>query len=189
MKHRSQVLSKRQTKLKAKPPKLDLEEFNILTDALFETYKENNAACARMLGISTRTWKKWETDPPTWPYWNLILRHILKISISHLDGHRGTSKVHRDRIINALSRLKHDDPLISDIEERTYDVAASTAHLRQLLIRKGMYKDEIMTTANLGGFSRQMIESASRVLEVVKTQKGFGEHKRSYWRLPNEDDD
>lgn len=180
---------KRQIRITAKTHVLDLEEFNKLTDILFETYKEKHATCARMLGISTRTWRSWETKPPTWPWWNLVLRHLLQISISHIEGNRGFSKEHKDKLRNALGELSHTDPLLDYIEDQSYNIAASVQHLRQLLMKKGRYKDEIFTTAKMGGFSRKTLERASKTLEVVKTQEGYGSHKRSYWRLPNEDDD
>ena len=180
---------RRQIKLRYTVPTLNRKEFYALTDILFETLKENNAACARILGISPITWKKWTSDPPIWPYWNITLRYILKALIPQIEGNRGFSKKHRDRLINAIQQLPKDDILLDYLEEESYTVASSVQHLRNKLIRKGMFKDELFTTANLGGFSHKTIERAAKTLGVVKTQEGYGSEKRSYWRLPNEDDD
>lgn len=173
-----------------KPQPLDQKEFAALADILYEAFKGNNTACATVLGVSVITWKGWLHTPPKWPYWNIILRLVLKDVLTSLAARKGSqTKKHKDRLTSALRQLPHNDPLPNMILETGYDYAASVQHLRQLLIRKGMFKDQIFTTANMGGFSKKSLENASRTLGVIKTQEGFGDHKRSWWRLPNEDDE
>jgi hypothetical protein len=180
---------KRAIKVRLQRPRLDKDEFNHLTDILFELNKENHSKCAKLLGIGITTWKRWETQPPTWPYWNIVLRHVLKSAIPQIAGNRGLTEKHRQKLITALTQLPKDDPLTDYIEDQAYRVAGSVTHLRSLLLAKGMYKDEIFVTAKMGGFSQKTLENAARTLGIVKTQEGFGKHKRSYWRLPNEDDE
>lgn len=169
---------------------LDIDKFNKLTDVLYEAFKGNKSACARALGISTPTWNKWLTDPPTWPYWNYVLRAIiLDVCSDLLSRNSSANRKHKNAIIKSLSAIDKDDPIHSGIDIAGYETTAAYSHLRFMLMKKGMFVDEIMTTANMGGFSRKMLERASEKLGIVKTLEGFGKHKRSYWRLPNEDDD
>jgi hypothetical protein len=180
---------RRQTKIQAFNPKLDIEEFNHLTDLLFEMFKENHAACARALGISRITWKRWEKEPPTWPFWNIVIRHVIKSYLPQLAARRGLTEKHRARIILQLSALRDADELGEEIGTLAYQLSGAEAHLRQLLSRKGMFWHEIRAAANCGGYTSKTLRKAARNLGVVKTQEGYGEEKRSYWRLPDQDDD
>ena len=180
---------RRQIKIKAKAETLDLDEFNALTDLLFEVFKENSAACARVLGISRITWKKWEKEPPTWPHWNVVLRHIIKSYLPALAARRGLTAKHKERIIALLTQVKEGDKLGEEIGTLAYNLAGAEAHLRRLLARKGMYWDEIRGPKNCGGYTWKTLRMAARALGVVKTQEGYGDEKRSYWRLPDQDDD
>jgi hypothetical protein len=180
---------RRQTKIQAYAPKLDVEEFNKLTDLLFEVFKENSAACARALGISRVTWKRWEKDPPQWPFWNLVIRHVIKSYLPALASRRGISRQHHQRIIKQLAELRDADSLGEEIGNLAYEAAGAETHLRRLLSRKGMYWHEIRAVANAGGFTSKSLRKAARAIGVVKTQEGYGDRKRSYWRLPDHDDD
>ena len=55
----------RQTKLTVSTPQADPKEVEDLLDLLFKATKANNSQCARLLGVSTPTWKKWAKEPPT----------------------------------------------------------------------------------------------------------------------------
>ncbi len=180
---------RRQTKIQKFNPKLDIEEFNQLTDILFELFKENAAGCARALGISRITWKRWEKDPPQWPFWNLVIRHVIKSYLPQLAARRGLTRKHQARIIAQLSALRDGDQLGEEIGTLAYQLSGAEAHLKALLLRKGMFWHEIRTAANCGGYTSQTLRKAARGLGVVKTTEGFGEKKRSYWRLPDQDDD
>lgn len=180
---------RRQTKVKAYTPKLDVEEFQALTDLLFETLKESNAACARILGISRVTWKRWEKEPPTWPWWNLVLRHIIKTYLTTLRTKGGLTRKHRQRIMDALSRIPQQEAFEAEIDTLAYQLTGAEFHLRQVLLKGGRWWDEIRLPANNGGYNEKTLLRAARRLMVVKTQEGFGKRKRSYWRLPDQDDD
>lgn len=180
---------RRQTKIKAFHPVLDLEEFHALTDILFEMFKENSAACARVLGISRITWKRWEKNPPTWPHWNTVLRSVIKSYLPVLASRRGLTRKHHANIVMALTRVREGTKLGEEIGNLAYEAAGAETHLRRLLSRKGMYWHEIRAVANAGGYTAKSLRLAARAIGVVKTQEGFGEDKRSYWRLPDQDDD
>lgn len=180
---------RRQTKIQAFTPKLDIAEFNSLTDLLFEVFKENSAACARALGISRITWKRWESSPPTWPFWNIVIRHVIKSYLPSLAARRGITAKHQARIIKQLSELKDADRFGEEIGTLAYQLSGAEAHLRKLLSAKGMHWHEIRAVAKCGGYTPKTLRRAAKLLGVVKTSEGYGDHKRSYWRLPDQDDD
>jgi len=167
---------------------LDTDEFYALTDLLFETFKENNSACARSLGISRNTWKRWNTAPPTWPWWNLILRLVIKETLAGMTTKRGISRKHRNKILDAMSRIPDSSDMSVSIADLSYEYAGAEAHLRRLLTKGGMFKKDIMKAANAGGYSKKALELASKTLMIVKTQEGYGKKKKSFWRLPDQDD-
>jgi hypothetical protein len=181
--------TRRQTKLIDFEPKLDAEEFNALTDVLFELVKENHSKCSRLLGISRSTWKKWEKQPPTWPWWNLVLRAIIKHYITGLHARRGFTAKHRKSVMDLMSRIPQSDEFLDEIASMAYDVHGASQYLRLTLGGKGMFWDELRKPANCGGYSPATLRKAAKMIGVVKRSEGFGEDKRSYWRLPNEDDD
>lgn len=170
-------------------PQLNPDEFYELTDLLYELLKGNQAGCARVLGINVRTWKSWETKPPAWPWWNLILRHVIVELMANLQSRGGITRKHANRIRETLSKIKKSDTLIEEAERLSYEYRGAEAHLRKLLSRKGMYWDQIKLAANCGGYTEKALRVAARKLGIVKRQKGFGDDKRSYWRLPNEEDE
>lgn len=181
--------TRRQTKVPLLTAVLDIDEFNSLTDLLFELMKENHSKCARLLGISRHTWKKWETDPPTWPWWNLVLRVLIKQYITALRGRKGLTQSHRQRVMETLHKIPNSLEFMEEIDTEAYQLAASSDHLRRLLTPGGMWFDDIIKPANSGGFSEQTLRRAARSIGVVKTQEGFGKKKRMRWRLPDQDDD
>lgn len=181
--------TRRQTKVTTISPKLDVDEFNALTDVLFELLKEKHSACARVLGISRSTWKKWEKTPPDWPWWNLVLRHVIKFYITGLNARRGFTAAHRKSVMELLARVPQGDEFLEEIAALAYDVDGAAHFLRLTLGGKGMFFDELRKPANCGGYSPQTLRRAAKMIGVVKRQEGYGEDKRSYWRLPNEDDD
>jgi len=180
---------RRQIKIPLWEPKLDVEEFNALTDLLFETLKENSSACARVLGISRLTWKKWENTPPTWPHWNMVLRNVIKHYLSALNSRRGLTKKHRTRVMEALANIPQSDELIEDIDMLAYNLSGAQAHIRRILGRSGMSWRDLKKPANCGGYDPRTLQRAAKTLGVIKSQEGFGSDKRSYWRLPDQDDE
>lgn len=179
---------RRQTKVQAFTPKLDVEEFNQLTDLLFEVFKENSAACARVLGISRITWKKWEKEPPTWPHWPVVIRFVIKSYLPALAARRGLTRQHQQRIVAQLALIKGGAELGDEIGTLAYELSGAEAHLRKLLRDKGMFWHQIRGPKYCGGYSSNTLRKAARALGIVKTQEGYGEDKRSYWRLPDQDD-
>jgi hypothetical protein len=180
---------RRQTKVKAKEHTLDTDEFNQLTDILFELFKENHSACARVLGVSRLTWRKWEKEPPTWPWWNLVLRHIIKSYLAPLAARRGLTKKHRQVLLDRFNSLTDGSEMLDEIDRLAYDIAGAATHLRRLLSRKGMFWDEIRLPAHCGGYNMKTLRRAAKQIGVIKSSEGYGENKRSYWRLPDQDDE
>lgn len=184
------MLNNRNIKADIPTPKLDTKEFEALTDLLYEALKGNQSQCARMLGINIRTWKRWEKEPPTWPWWNLVLRNVIREILAHLRQRSGgITRKHLNRIRDSLSMIPEGETLAEQAEMLAYDYTGAQAHLRRLLSRKGMYWDEIRLAANTGGYTQKTLRVAAKQLKIIKTQEGFGENKRSYWRLPDQDDD
>lgn len=166
-------------------PTLDEDEFNALTDLLYEALDGNNAKCARLLGVSRTTWMKWNKEPPEWPYWNIVLRHILTQILAALQARRG-SKLWRKKghIVQALSRLKHSDEFSEEVSHLAVSYTEAERHLLKILGGGGMYWDKIKLPAHSGGHSPRMLRAAAKQLGVRQTQEGYGEDKRSFWTLP-----
>lgn len=164
-------------------PELDVDLFNKLTDILFEALKENNTACASVLGITYRRWKRWETEPPKWPYWNVILKYVIKEVLSSMNR-KGLTQKHRRRLLKAVNELDDSFELEAAITAESYKLTQAETHLRHLLMAGGMFRDEIFKAANSGGFSRGALIRAARTLGVRKDQEGYGKNKRSFWSLP-----
>lgn len=184
---------------KALPP-LDLKLFRELRKILFLTFNGNDSACARALGISRITWVRWDTIPPTWPYWNYILRLVITSSIRiyndkyHKDSFitaktKSKAWTHLQKIRKRLAQLPDDGELLAQIEEHTYTRTASEEYLRQLLLHGPLAWSIIRKPANSGGYSEAVLRRAARTLGVIKQQIGFGEDKDSVWSLPEVGED
>jgi hypothetical protein len=180
---------RKQIRLTRTKPTLDTNEFYALTDLLYEALKGNVSEITRLLGISRNRWKAWETNPPKWPWWNFVLRHVILEVLAQLKGKGGISRSHRNRILEALGRITTSDHLILLAEQASDEYAGAERHLLGLLSRKGMYWDIIRLPANSGGYTEKTLRVAARKIGIVKRQKGYGDDKRSYWRLPREDDE
>lgn len=166
------------------------EETQALLDLLFVATKENNAQCARLLGINRKTWQKWNVEPPTAWYWPLVIRAAIKHTLSSMVAHRrGTTMKWKRYILETLSRIPQSKDFEEEIANMAYDIRGAQQHLRDLLARRGMFWSNIQTTANSGGYSKATLRKAAKALGVIKTQEGYGEDKDSFWRLPNEDED
>lgn len=180
---------RRQIKVPKKSPKLEADEFNKLTDLLFEMMKEKHQACAKLLGISTLTWRKWERNPPRQWWWNLVLRAVIKEYLSAVQAKRGLTRQHRLRIRDRLAAIENHEQWAGEIAASASILSSSERHIRLTLGGKGMFFDELRLPANSGGYSDKTLRKAARTLGVVKTQEGYGKSKRSYWRMPTEYDD
>lgn len=185
----SAMTRRTQIRINMPTPILNKKEFEALTDLLYELLKGNQMGCARVLGINVRTWKKWEKEPPEWPWWNLVLRSVIIELLANMKEMGGITKHHRNRILEGLTRIKRSDTLIEEAERLSYEYRGAEAHLRRLLRDKGMFIDKIRLAGNSGGYTEKALRVAARRLGIVKTQEGYGENKRSYWRLPTEDDE
>lgn len=181
----------RRTQIRANvpTPTLNKEEFEALTDLLYEAVKGNRALISRLLGIDKRTWDKWLETPPLWPWWNLILRHVIVEVLAHLRNKKGITAKHRNRVLEALSRIPKSDELIDVAELAAYEYIGAEAHLRRLLTPRGKWWSDIRLAANSNGYTQKTLRIAAKKLGVIKTQEGFGKDKDSYWRLPDQDDD
>jgi hypothetical protein len=91
--------------------------------------------------------------------------------------------------MDLMSRIPQSDEFLDEIASMAYDVHGASQYLRLTLGGKGMFWDELRKPANCGGYSPATLRKAAKMIGVVKRSEGFGEDKRSYWRLPNEDDD
>lgn len=180
---------RRQSKVPKVQFKLDIDEFNSLTDLLFELVKENHTQCAKLCGVSRKTWKKWETEPPDWPWWNLVLRAIIKHHITALRGRKGLTAQHRQRVMESLHRIPDSAAFIEEIDREAYRISGASAHLRRLLTPGGRWLSDILKPANSGGYTEQSLRRGARELGVVRKVEGYGKDKDSYWRLPDQDDD
>lgn len=163
-------------------PPLNKDEFNALTDLLFESLNGNVSAITRLLGINRKTWKRWEKEPPEWPYWNLVLRYIIKHTLTGMIGRRRSpASKHKQYIREALARIPKSDELMEEIENAAYELSAAETHVRRLLLRGPMPWHEIRIKSN---FTPRVLRTAAKSLGVVKEQLGYGEEKISVWRLP-----
>jgi hypothetical protein len=180
----------RNIKIRKITPQANLDETEALMDLLYECTKGNAAHCARLMGISRRTWIIWAKDPPTEWYWPLVLRTAIKHTLSNIVAtRRATSKKFQRNILEALSKIPQHKDFEEEIANMAYEVSASVTHLRTLLARRGMWWSEIKLAANNGGYSTQTLRKAAKIIGIVRRQEGFGKDKDSFWRLPNEDDD
>lgn len=182
--------TRRNHKVKKTTPQADPQEVSALLDLLFEANKQNNAHCAKLCAVSTPTWKRWNTEPPTAWYWPMILRAAIRHTLAQMVAQRraSTSKF-RNRIKAALNAIPQSKEFELEIAEMAYDAQGAERHLRNLLARAGMWWSDIQLAAHNGAYSKQMLRTAAKNIGVVMKQEGFGKDKDSYWRLPNEDDD
>lgn len=86
-------------------------------------------------------------------------------------------------------KIDKGEDFVEQIGSLAYDVNGAATFLRDTLGGKGMFWDELRLPANCGGYSHSTLRKAAKMIGVVKRSEGFGDDKRSYWRLPNEDDD
>lgn len=179
----------RQTQIKIikTTPPVDLAETAALLDLLFIVCKQNNAYCCRLLDIGYPTWLRWNKNPPTSWYWppiiRLAIKHVLSSAIAH---RRGLTKAFQSSVSKALARIPNSQEFADEVSNMAYEERASETHLRLLLYRAGggMFWSEIRSPAYCGGFTEQTLRKASRILGVVKGQRGYGEDKDSWWELP-----
>lgn len=180
----------RQVKLNKKLPPNNPEETLALMDLLFEATRQNNAHCARLMGINTATWHRWSKDPPKDWYWPIVLREAIKHTLSCIIAQRrATSKKFQRRILEKLSKIPRSSELEEAIAEMAYEHRGAEKHLKILLTPGGMWWSDIQLAANSGGYTKQTLRKAAKALHVVMTQEGFGADKDSFWRLPSPDED
>jgi hypothetical protein len=166
-----------------KLPELNTDEFYALTDLLYEALSGNVKGCAELLGISRATWKKWEKEPPTWPWWNIVLRLAIKHTLTGMIGRRRSpARKHKQHIREALARIPDNNELIEAIEIGAYDYSSTETWLRKALLRGPRPFDELRVEANV---SPRVLRTAAKSLGIVKEQIGYGENKRSLWSLPS----
>lgn len=167
-------------------PKLNIEEFKALYKLLLTASNDNDSACARMLTINVQTWRKWYSHPPTMAHWPLILRHVIIQLLGSMKGRRfSRTNIDWTRIHDQLAKIPHHDQIELAMLEHFRTTQSAEDHLRRLLMGKnGMFWDIIQKAANAGGHSPRALQRASRALGIIKTVQGFGEDRRSYWRLP-----
>lgn len=167
-----------------KAPPLDQEEFRTLYNALYAVFGSLRKA-AQALDISYPTYLKWEHKPPTWPYYNMVMEQVLRAKLRGLkiDRRSFTSKQHY-RYTQALGQLKQSTQILDELEGQVDHIKEASDYLRQKLIRKGIFFDELIKPAHSGGYSPRSLRRAARKLGVVMDTRGFGTDKRSYWKLP-----
>lgn len=164
-------------------PTLDLEEFTALRDLLYLLFKGSSRSCARALGISVNKWNRWEHTPPQWIYWNFVIRHVITDHLAYMDK-GGITASRRHKILTLLSKIPRHEEITEQVILTSETYRGATLHLRNLLLKKGMYWDEIRLPANCGGYQQKALRLAAKKLGIVQTSEGFGKNKRSFWRLP-----
>lgn len=175
----------RTKRMRSLPP-LDLDEFNALTDLLFEATEGNRKAISRLLAIDRRTWDSWIDTPPEWPWWNIVLRHAIKLTLTGMVGrHKSPAAKHRQRIREALSRIPHSQEFEDEIVRQGLEHRGAEKHLYTLLLPGGQFWSYIRLNGNNGGYTERTLRQAARSLNVKMTQRGFGKDKDSWWELPD----
>ncbi len=180
----------KQIKLRKTTPQANPTETAALLDLLFEANKCNNAHCARLLGVSQPTWKRWTKEPPTEWYWPPVIRLAIKHTLASIVAQRRASstKFQQD-IMQALARIPQSKDFEIEIGNMAYDIRGAELHLRNKLQRGGMWWSDLQRPGHCGGYTKQSLRKAAAALHVVKTQEGFGADKDSFWRLPLEEED
>jgi len=168
-------------------PTLNLEEFEALTDLLYEAVGGNRSAICRILGIDRRTWDKWITEPPTWPWWNVVLRLAIKHMMIGMHGRRGSPAAkHVAYVRDALARIPNNTELVDEITLQAWQFSAAEEHLRKLLAPGPLAWDRIKLVANSGGFTPRQLRLAANSLGIVKDREFGGS---SMWSLPEVGED
>lgn len=184
-------------KIQAKPfrlPLMDLEDFKFYYKSLYTVFGSQRKA-AHALDVSYSTYLKWEHNPPSWPYWPVVMEHVLRARLRGLRISRDESYTSDKywRITQQLLKHSQHQGLTDAIEDQALEVLGAADHLRRSLSTKGMYWDEINANNRTRGYySARALQKAAKKLGVIKTREGFGPDKRSYWRLPTlqtEEDD
>lgn len=167
-----------------KGPTLDLEEFRALYNALYAVFGSLRKA-AKAMDISYPTYIRWEKHPPTWAYYNMVMEQVLRAKLRGLkiDRRSFTSQQHY-RLTQLLGKLHSTKDILNEIEGEADHIKECADYLRTKLMTKGMYFDELRKPAHSGGYSPDALRRAAKKLAVVKDTRGFGDDKRSYWRLP-----
>lgn len=119
----------------------------------------------------------------------MVLRAVIKEQLAAIQSKRGLTRQHRISIRDRLSQIEGHERWAEDISAAAIELSGSERHLRLTLGGNGMFFDDLMKPANSGGYSDKTLRKAARHLGVVKTQEGYGKHKRSFWRLPTEYDE
>lgn len=171
-------------------PELDMVEFRILYETLLEAFELKHAHAARALAISVKTWRAWDKDPPVWPYWNMVLFHVLKARMAGMAIHRkGFTQSQHAYFRDQLSKLKKGQEIIEFIEQEATQVNGAEDHLRRLLAEKGMFWHKIKLTRWAGGYTPRRLQQAAKKIGIVQESSGFGKDKVSFWRLPTVEHD
>ncbi len=179
-------------KLKARPyitPELDIPEFTLLMEMMRQAFNRHDMHAAKAMGVSYKTWMKWYHSPPSWPYYNVVMIHIITARLRGLNiSRKGFTQDQYWYFRQALAKLKSGTQIQSDIEDAAVQAHGAEEHLRDLLAQRGMYWDQIRLPAHSGGYSPARLQRAAKAVGVIKTQEGFGTDKRSWWELPTRHD-
>jgi len=178
--------------IKAHPyqvPRLDVAEFELLYDLLWEAFNQMDSPVARALDISPVTWRRWKAKPPTWGYWNYVMIHVLRTRLMAMNVQRkGFTQKQFWYIKRQLGQLKGGADIEKYLVDETQKAHSAEDHLRRLLAKKGMFWDEICR-GKTGGHTQRALQRAAKRIGIVKKREGFGEDGRSYWRLPTLESD
>ncbi len=171
-------------KVKTFEPLLDRDEFVKLYRLLYAASNGNDSACARMCGITRPTWCRWQVHPPKMPHWPLVLRHIIIELLGTMKGRRGSkTNAIKTRITDQLAKIPTHKSIEDAVLSHYTQYSPAEDHLRRLLSIKGMYWDQIRKPAYAGGHTHRALHRAAKSLGIIKTVTGFGEDRRSFWRL------
>ena len=166
-------------------PPLDEDLFEELFHILHSVLLNSNwAATSRTLGVSRATAMKWVNSPPKNPWWNFVLRHVIReltrqLRMSHI-------KAHRKRARLALHRLQELPAVSGEPVEVDWDPDES---VQEVLIALNEAPGQTLTTAELKritSLTARQIRAAAIRLCLVREVEGFGEDKVAYYSIPRD---
>lgn len=175
------------------PKKMDEDEFRTLFNLLHEVcFNCNFAATARTLGISPITARKWDKKPPKRGWETYIVRTALKHVMRYMSA--SIHKKYRQRTIAVQVALKASGykNVQEEIEAGMVEYSKARTHVMSMVAHspsREISSDQLFSTANNGGYGRDLIRMAAKQLGIKRETKGFGKHKTTYYFIPRPNED
>lgn len=169
------------------PKPLDPDLFQELLHILHRILFDGNwSATARALGVSKPTALRWVNNPPTAPWWNLVLRTIIRDLTRQM--RLSPHKKHTQRAGDAIKRLQQLPHVEIDVEdfEDPSDAARDILTTVNLAPGQELTADQIRQRT---GRSKREIRTAAARLCLHRTTTGFGADKETYYSIPRGDEE